>query len=290
MCGEKLSSMNKVISLTGALLFWPMFSASAQAANQNEALIQFFAGQGCAIGPSTIIAARVDGFSPHEIDQLRDAVRSDPETIETGGWLVLSAEVCEIEMPRINNQLHVSDPEVAERISAVDAYAAEGSFGCFFHMDGIFEHLALTRGWSERKAAHEYIGMTGAALISGEFAFYSENPLATPYGFSLTTGPCAEVPNMPKIKQNHELLVRHFDALIRANAQHVVCEEGVNLYTPEFHDIANNLTNNMNRNEWVWFEIQFIAMGAGWYEGLSLGRKGTPRPPLCRYDELPRIM
>ncbi len=287
MCGEKLSFVRNTVRLIGfacGLLFVLVSSASAQGANQNEALIQFFAGQGCAIGPSTIIAARVDGFSPHEIDQLRDAARSDPDTIKTGGWLVLSAEVCEIELPRINNQLHVSDPEVAERISAVDAYAAEGSFGCFFHLDGLFEHLALTRGWSERKATHEYIGMVGATLKSGELTFYSENPLASPYGYSLTTGPCAEVPNMPKIKQNHELLVRHFDALIRANAQHVVCEAGANLYTPEFHDIAKNLTDNMNRNEWLWFEIQVIAMGAGWYEGLSWSRKGMPRPPLCHFE------
>ncbi|NOR63825.1 MAG: hypothetical protein GQ535_15215 [Rhodobacteraceae bacterium] len=283
MCGEKLRFMNKVISLTGALLFWPIFSASAQAANQNEALIQFFAGQGCAIGPSTIVAARAAGFGEQDIDHLKEAAQADPGMIETGEWLVLSAEVCEIEMPRINSRLHIKDPEVAERFSAVDEYAAEGSHGCFLSVDYLLDHLALSRAWDRSTANREYIGMLGAALISGDLAFYSENPLETPYGFMLTRGACAEVPNMTRIKQNHELLVRHFDALVRANAQHVVCEAGASLFSSEFHDIANNLTDSMNKNEWLWFEIQIIAMGAGWYEGLSLSNKGTPRPPLCHY-------
>jgi hypothetical protein len=34
-------------------------------------------------------------------------------------------------------------------------------------------------------------------------------------------------------------------------------------------------------NAWIGFEITVIAMGAGWYEGMSPTRKGRPRPPLC---------
>lgn len=89
---------------------------------------------------------------------------------------------------------------------------------------------------------------------------------------------------MPPIKQSQELLHRYFDPLIRANAEHVVCEDGALLLSPEFLGIARSLTNGKNRNAWLGFEIQVIAMGAGWYEGLGWNRRGTPRPPLCHYE------
>lgn len=166
-------SFKLLIGSAFAALLLLVVPAFAQETSRNAALIQFMAGQGCAIGPTTKRAARAAGFTAQEIDHLSVTARADPETIETGEWFVLSADICEIEMPNIDSRVRLSDPEVVNNFSAVDAYAAEGDPGCYFSGGSIIENLARTRGWGENTANREYLNLLGAALISRELSFYS---------------------------------------------------------------------------------------------------------------------
>ncbi len=45
--------------------------------------------------------------------------------------------------------------------------------------------------------------------------------------------------------------------------------------------LYERIAEGRNGNAWLLFEFQVIAMGAGWYEGMTFIERGTPRPPLC---------
>jgi hypothetical protein len=126
--------------------------------------------------------------------------------------------------------------------------------------------------------------MLGTAVAEGHFAFYSDSPLRTPAGFQLTTGECADDPQMPQIRESHAFLLEHFDTLIRANSAHIACTYGADPLTFELGSIAETLAEGGRPNPWLGLELMVIAMGAGWYEGMSMTEKGTPRPPLCHYQ------
>lgn len=247
-------------------------------------LVEFLAGQGCAIGPGTRNAALAAGYEIDEIDALIEIARRNPDTVETGDWLVLPTEICNIRLPTATNELKLTDPEVRKSISARDAYLADDEPGCFFDHQRLFEELRKTRSWDDDKIDLEYIRLIGSSITSGDIRFYTDDPLRTPVGFQLMTGECADVPHISEIRRSHAALTALFDPLIRANAANVACENGASLVTPEFPDIAQALWGSEVPNAWLAFEIQMIAMGAGWYEGISMSDKGTPRPPLCHYE------
>ncbi|QEI08024.1 hypothetical protein FXN63_20905 [Pigmentiphaga aceris] len=161
---------------------------------------------------------------------------------------------------------------------------AEGELGCFLDTSRLHAELRRTRGWSEDRLMQEYLRLLGSSLVSGDLAFYSSNPLHTPTAFQLTRGECAPVPHMADIERSHANLIKWFDPLIRTNAPNVACTRGATLITPELHDIARKLSEGSISNAWVGMEIKLIALGAGWYEGVTATNPGTPRPPLCHVD------
>ncbi|WP_407352504.1 hypothetical protein [Luteimonas sp. R10] len=260
------------------------FGVAPTVAAQPASLLDFFAGQGCAIGPTTRNAALAVGYEPKAIDALTETARRNPNTVMTGGWLVLPSDVCEIRIPAVANELKLTDPEVRKSISAPDTYAADGDPGCFLDRERLFQELRRTRSWDDDKFNLEYIRLIGGSIASGDMTFYTDNPLRTPVGFQLITGECADVPKISEINRSHAFLIELFDPLVRANAAHIVCESGASLITPEFPGIAQTLSGIEVPNAWLAMEIQMIAMGAGWYEGMSMTNKGTPRPPLCHYE------
>jgi len=249
-------------------------------------LIEFFSERGCAIGPITKLAAIDAGFELEKINQLSDDARKENGTVVTGDWLVLSPAICKMKPPKISNRILPTDQEVLESVSAIDAYASGGDPGCFLDSEKLQNLVQKTRNWDEDTAFLEYLKFLSSSIISGDLSFYSDSPLRTPVGFILTSGKCAEIPLMPEIMRNHTLLVKHFDEYIRAstNAGDVICGPGESMMSMEWHDIANDITNGKNTNAWWWFEFQIIAMGAGWYEGISPTNKGSPRPPICHYE------
>lgn len=254
----------------------------AQDGNREYSLLEFFAGQGCAIGPTTRAAAIAAGYNAHEIDLLGARAWPDSGTIWTGGWLVLPPSICQIRLPEVNSLIQFSDPEVIASISAPDAN--EGEPGCYLSGAILQEQVQKTRNWDKDTAFIENLRFLSASLISGDLAFYSDSPLRTPPGFIVATGECADIPLMPAIKRNHELLVKHFGAFIRENSANTICEYSGSIMSAGWQDIADTLTDGKNTNAWLGFEYQLIAMGAGWYEGIGLTNKGTPRPPLCHYE------
>lgn len=196
------------------------FSTVAVSAAESQ-IAEFFAGQGCAIGPATRLLALAEGFDQRAIEALVETARADPDSIETGGWMVMSTALCEIRPPQVRSELRLSDLEIQSRTTAIDAYEDEP--GCFLHADGLYEELLTTRGWSPDRANTEYLRFLAENLVSGDLAFYSDDPLRTPAGLQLTGGNCANVPIMGEIVRSHESLINNFDQLIRIDMANAVC-------------------------------------------------------------------
>lgn len=273
--------MNRFIALLGLVL--PSFCAlSVQA--ENRPVEAFFAGQGCAVGPSTVAAAIAHGLDRSAVEAYAAAVRVEPKNIRTGEWVVLAKETCEIRPPLITSEIRMDDPEVFESLSAIDAYAEHGDIGCFLDGSKLFETVQTTRGWNADKANLEYLRFLGRSVISGELSIYSADPVRTPPGLIATGGKCSDAPKMPDVRRSHDLLMKHFDALIRADAAIEELCSSRSGPSWKFAEVAEQVFGEKPTNAFLFMDVSLIALGAGWYEGTSATRKGTPRPPLCRFE------
>ena len=181
--------------------------------------------------------------------------------------------------PSIESALKVTDEDVAPFISAVDKYPDR--LGCFLDADALKRIVRVTRGWSEERASIEYIRFVGASIFSGEWRFYNDSPLATPYGFQLTTGACGDVPYAKELRESHADMIASFDGFIRSNAPFIPCEYGKQFDNVDWAERFADLGQGAVLNAWHSFEITFALMGSDWIEGVSLTGKGTPRPPVC---------
>lgn len=256
----------------------------AGAAEDGQPAASFFAAQGCAIGPSTIASAITQGISPADIEAYSQKVQGHPQTVKTGDWLVIAPELCEIRPPSVTSEIRLSDPEVTQNLSAIDAYAEEGAPGCYLDSSGLQNALMVSRRWDREKVTLEYLRFLSASLVSGALTFYSTSNLRTPPGFAVTSGQCGGIPQMPEIRRSHDLLIQHFGALIRADAAGEATCDGGGVPSWKFEDVSRKVMGEAAPNAWLGIEIRFIAMGAGWYEGMTAQSKGEPRPPLCRYE------
>jgi hypothetical protein len=271
-------------SIVGAALAWMAMTFSpVPATAEDMRLIEFFAGEGCAIGPSTRTLAMEAGFAKEAIDALAETARADPESVATGDWIVLSAASCKIHPPQVTSELRLGDPEIRSRVSAVDAYADEGEPGCFLNADNLYEELMVTRGWMPDKANLEYLRFLSENLVSGDLAFYGDDLLHTPVGLQLTLGECADVPAIEEIRRSHKVLLDDFDQLIRADMENAVCEIAG---APSWNalQLYREVTGGQSSNAWMAVHVRFITMGSRWIEGITMNSKGVPRPPLCTFE------
>lgn len=247
-------------------------------------LTDFFATEGCAIGPATIPKAEAAGFDRAGIDALAEKWRNDPETVVTGDWLVLPPKVCTMKLPVIESELKLIDSDVQAAFSAPDAYLSDDSPGCFISLDELQKTTAAARGWSQDKATIEYLRLLGKSMASGEMTFYSDSPLRTPYGSHLTTGSCGEVlPYLEDARRAHDYLVQNFDQIVRRNLSEVTCEESSAWPSVDEQERLHNDLQGTSQHAWPWLEAFMVVHGAGWYDGITATEKGTPRPPLCHY-------
>ena len=277
--GSAESPRTDRLSCAWAVLACVFLAFSTDAATAAESQITgFFAGQGCAIGPATRALATAEGFDSGSIDALIETARADPDSIETGGWLVMSSTLCKIRPPQVRSELRLSDPEIRSRITAIDEY--EDETGCFLHADNLYEELLATRGWPPEKANTEYLRFLAENLVSGDLAFYSDDPLRTPAGLQLTSGACANVPAIGEIERSHESLIANFDQLIHIDMANVICESD-DAPSWKASQLYKDIETFNSSNAWTSAVLRFIAMGAGWIEGITMGHKGIPRPPLC---------
>lgn len=243
----------------------------------------FLVGQGCAIGPGTLALAAKEGIPSGAIEAVLAEAEGDADVVRTGDWVVLPPRLCTIRPPVVKSRIGMSDPEVKAATSAIDAYAEFGDIGCFLEGPGLAERVQATRGWDADMANREYLQFLAENLGNGNLAFYRDTALSTPPGIQVLTGDCANVPNIEEIRASLDLRDRYLDQLIREDAEGVSCESDE---APSyiFMDRVAERTKGKNTNAWLFAEVRFIAMGAGWYEGVSATEKGRPRPPLCRLE------
>ncbi|MFN4128088.1 hypothetical protein [Pannonibacter indicus] len=198
---------------------------------------------------------------------------------------MIAPGLCEIRLPSVTSEIRVSDAEVTQNLSAIDAYAGEGAPGCYLDGSGLQNALMVSRRWDREKVNLEYLRFLSASLVAGELTFYSASNPRTPPGFAVTTGQCGDIPQMPEIRRSHDLLIQHFGALIRADAAGEATCEGGGVPSWKFDEVSQKVMGETGPNAWLGFEIRIIAMGAGWYDGMTATSKGEPRPPLCRYEQ-----
>lgn len=250
-------------------------------ATESKSFEHFMASQGCAIGPQTRTLAEHAGHTPDAIDALLTQAERADGTVHTGDWVVLPPSLCTIRPPDVRSRIRLDDPEVKELTSNLDAYNEYDGRGCF--IDGeISQRVQETRGWSAETAHREYLRFIAENLAAGHITFYNTDPLRTPAGMLVLTGDCADVPDIENIRQSQAVRDRELDALIRADAENVICGEERG---PSYHfmNLLKERAGDESTNAWTFFEVQLMAMGGGWFEGTSGTRQGVARPPMCRF-------
>ncbi|WP_306110815.1 MULTISPECIES: hypothetical protein [Roseovarius] len=253
---------------------------------QEDTLGEVLADHGCVVGPSEVTA---DDGLPRE---LRDELIAYAETAldagqakRQGEWIVLGPELCTIRPPEIDSAYDITAPVVARSISAVDAYAEFEEYGCFVASEEMQQDLMEQDGLTRDAAAVVYLEVLAEGVRSGQVSFFSDDPLRTPMGFQVLTGECADVPRIDDIRRSQALMLEHFDTLVRDNASRVTCEANGAPITVEVGQTLTDLTNGEAVNAWTMMDMLMLAIGAGWVEGISATERGTPRPPICSYDE-----
>jgi hypothetical protein len=246
-------------------------------------------GQGCTFGTDSPTAALAAGFDDATIDRLITTALAYGGARREGYYVVLERQLCTIRLPdNIASPYTVSSPEIVAITSAIDAYAADGTPGCFL-VDPIEAFHALEGG--DLDAGFDaYLQFIASNLISGDLRYYGPSPLETPRGFLIVTGSCAEAVDSEAIRSNHFYLTKGFGEYTRQLGERMSCTgsqpvdwtiplaemlQGINPTDP--------VESQPEHNAWLWLEYQMIARAAGWYEGMSGTEKGTPRPPLCHY-------
>ena len=271
--------VRRLISLSTAALF----GASAWAVNPDPGLVSLIAQDGCVIGPETRATARAEGFTTQAIDALVEHAMADPDSLREGAWLVVSSRLCQIPLPTLPGKRVVSDIELKVHVSAPDDWDAEGLPGCFLDSGGLGEHLRTFRGWDEATADRVHIRFLARSLIEGRLAFYSDSPLVTPPGFIVIDGSCDVSPTIPVARRENEILRTRFDTIIRAAALQKECEKAGSMIGAEIIKAARDASGQEVTNAWLGFQVDLIAMAAGWIEETPGSRRGTQRPPLCHY-------
>ncbi len=260
----------------------------AHPAAADPALLEYLGGQGCTIGAASRAAAQTAGFDAGAIDALVAATLADGRASQQGAYVVLNAETCTIRLPGIASAYTVQSPEIRAVTSAIDAYAADGSPGCF--VGDAYQVFDTLKGSGRGAGFAEYIAFVGQGLISGDLRFYGPSPLATPVTFQNVTGDCAQVPDIDAIRRSHAFIASGFGDYVRLRGAEAVC--GVDDWSPMASQYATIVqganpaadpASQPRINAWLFFEYDMIAMAAGWHEGMTGTEKGEPRPPLCHY-------
>ena len=250
-------------------------------------LMDFFAGQGCTIGPASRKAAIAAGFSADQIDTLARTEATREGAAISGDWITIAPAACTIRPPEIASVIALNDPDVVAAISAPDAYLDQDSPGCFLGA-GLMDQLTQSRGWDADTAFDAYIRLIGSGIISGNVSFYANSPLITPPGHYVTTGACADIPAMPDIRRSHAFLMQNFDPLVRGVMAANDCADGIVGLDTDPNTRPGIAPGTTTSNAWTDFEIQMIGIAAGWQPGATATARGVPRPPLCHLSAPPQ--
>jgi hypothetical protein len=252
-------------------------TAAASQAQTPPDVARYLGGQGCAVGPESRAQALRDGIDGAAFDAF---VAADAGAVRGARWTLLSEDACTITLPPVKSALSLQDADVAAHITAPDAYPEDP--GCYFEGVQMMEAVARQRGWDADRANAEYIKLLAQSLIEGSLRFYSTDILRTPPSFLVTIGEaCAAAPVVAEAQATHALMRAEFGPFMRAMSTASTCDDpghSLALQTPQARDA---LAEKGNTNAWLFFELELIAYGAGWLEGMRADARGTPRPPLC---------
>jgi hypothetical protein len=264
-----------------ALLICAAGAASAQ--GQPTDLTDFMGAHGCTFGATSIAAAEQAGFARAEIDAAISAHLADGSAAQQGDYVVLDVATCTIRLPDIQTDLHLTDPDILAITTTVDAFAKDGSPGCFLR-DGA--------SWFENsgRSFEDYAQFVAAHIIKGDVRFYSTSPLRTPVTFQVVSGACSNVPDIAAMRANHTKLITGFDSFVRHQGATNAClGEDVFFMDTAFAfalqggDPAKADVEVADINAWLWMEYLMIAFAADWVEGDTWTEKGTMHPPMCHY-------
>lgn len=242
-------------------------------------MIDFLQYEGCTIGAPVIEEAEKHGFSAVEFGQLAENTLSRGKAQREGDWVVLDRSICEIQLPRIETSYSSKDAFLASSIKSFVVETEDARPGCYLR-DGwkAFQNLP---GLTEDQGFLAYIEFLSAEMIAGRLGFFDISPLRSAYGFTVVPSEfCASHPAAQDMRGNFPAFEKHFGSAVRYMFENVTCEE-----LPLGWIYAQEQIGEMNRNAWLWFEYNIIAMAAGWYEGIGANSKGVARPPFCHYPK-----
>lgn len=258
----------RVHYLTGLFMIWHGLAAA-----DDTAIMDFMGTQGCTVDTAVQARAAQPGIDADAFEVRIAKALNDGDAEKHGAWTLLAETICSIRMPEIETPFPLEDPNVGEFVSAPDAYEHRG---CFVDGAKLLDHMITRSGQDKDRANDAYLRFLASGIISGEVRFYTGDPLATPPGFQVFSGNCADVPDLAAIRQNHALLVQQFGNVIRTVGGAAGCDGDITaLLQRETASLPGNT------NAWMFYEVTIIAMAAGWFEGMSHSDRGVPRPPLC---------
>jgi hypothetical protein len=236
----------------------------ARPASADEAaLMQFMGGQGCTFGPQSIAAAEQAGYARADIDAAMTAHLADGTGDQQGDYVVVSESVCKIRLPDIQTDFPLNHPDILAVTSAIDAYAEDGSPGCFLADAGLwFESIG--------RPFDDYTRFLAAHIIAGDVRFYSTSPLRTPFSFHVISGACGNLAAVPAMRANHAKLVAGFEAFVRHQGalndcvgQDVLAMDQAFAIELQGGDLTKSDAEVADINAWLSMEYLMIAMGAG---------------------------
>lgn len=273
----------RILMIACALAGGTATGLAAPPGGDYRALVDFFANHGCTIGPVSRKAARAAGFQAGQIDLfvLFESARDGATVMDD--WLVMAPSACTISPPRIGGELRLSDPDIRAAISAPDAYAAEGSPGCFLGHPQI-RAAGDKRGWDDARGSTEFYQLLARSIIAGDASFYSPSLMVTPPGHQVMIGDCANVPDRPDIRRSSEFLIRNFDPIVRGVMAASACDGTSSLADLDLNQLPGIAAGTQTSNAWAFIDLEVIAVAAGWQADEAPPDRPRLRPPMCHLD------
>lgn len=227
------------------------------------------------------------GFSDADVTALVNRTLADATADQQGDFVVLKRQICTIRLPEIASRFTAPSPELVAMNAAIDAFAAEGSPGCFSLDPPVVFH-GLNCGESGA-GYRDHMAFMAASVIACDVRFFGTDPLKTPEGFQVVSGTSADVPDSAAIRANHSVMKPQIGEFVRQLGERSVCGEGFKtMWISEISDLLQGADATFprdppseNHTSWMWMEYFVITMAAGRHEGLSGTEKDTPRPSLC---------
>jgi len=268
----------------------------------HAALLSFFGGQGCTIGPDSTIAASEAGFQADQVAALRDwavgkgqgsvhritvprewAVDEGVDSTERE-WVVLDADICDIRFPDLSPEATFNDPDMRESITWITEedvaedpynYRTEHDVGCALF--DTYRRLVLRPGWDLDRANEAYHELIAYHIIEGDLRVYSNDRMRTPASLRVMIGECGTVPVAREAAGSHAFLQEVFGAFVRFTFENVPCDDPGSVSPDAFQDSLGE----RNKNAFLFYELQFIAQGAGWFESPDGLSRNHRVPPMC---------